>query len=131
MAHLRGAREKALGRFLAPEQVRERIEYEEGWLAGLAMREGKNPAQEFYEVAKEWGYKPKGSEQPKEENKLARLAEGQKKSASLSATKGAGTQSDDNPSLESLSELYASKDPEDHAKADRMWNRMAKAGKLG
>jgi hypothetical protein len=33
--------------------------------------------------------------------------------------------------LEGLSELYASSNPEDHARADKLWEKMARAGKLG
>lgn len=123
---LRDTREKALARFMSPDEVKQRIEYEEGLLAGRAMMQGRNPAELFYEVAKDWGYKPKGSEPV--ENKLDRLQKGQKASASLSAVKGAGAApgSDAQMSLETLSELYKT-DPE---AADRMWIKMAKAGRL-
>ena len=123
---LRTMREKALNRFMSPAEVDQRIQYEEGLLAGKAMMEGKNPAQLFYEMAKDWGYKAKGSEP--QESKLDRLKNGQKASASLSTSKGAGTPagSADAMSLEALSELYKT----DPVAADRMWDRMAKAGRL-
>jgi hypothetical protein len=124
---LRETRQRALSHFMSPQEVQQRIEYEEGLLAGKAMNDGKNPAELFYAMAKEWGYKPKGADQS--ENKLERLQTGQRASASLGNVKGSGKPaggSADTMSLEALSELYKT----DPIAADRMWDKMAKAGKL-
>ncbi len=96
-----------------------RIQYEEGYLAAAAMRQGKNPGQVFYEMAKARGYK--GKQAASEENKLDRLALGQKAAKSNSGGKAGGG---DDISLEKLAEM----DP-DSPEYDKAWSRFEKASR--
>lgn len=107
------------------------LQAEEENIIANAYSRGKNPAQIIYDLAKRRGYK--GRQPAQEENKLERLAKGQKASASLQSTKGAAGAggSPETMSLATLSELMASSDPADQAKADEMWDTMARRGLLG
>lgn len=94
-----------------------RIQYEEGWIAASAMKQGKNPAQVFYEMAKARGYK--GKQPQVEENKIDRLAAGQK-----AAKTNAGGRAVD--SEEITLEKLAAMDP-DSPEFDKAWGKYEKA----
>jgi hypothetical protein len=84
------------------------LEQEEGWLADQAMKQGKNPGESIYQMAKARGYKPgnghadsansadSSTRDPetgqfkKIEDKLGRIAEGQEKNKSLGGASGSG-----------------------------------------
>ncbi len=100
-----------------PAERSNRIQYEEGYLAAAAMKQGKNPGQVFYEMAKARGYK--GKEPAGEENTLDRLARGQR--AARNNTGGKTTGSEE-VTLEKLAEM----DP-DSAEYDAAWAKFEKA----
>lgn len=104
-------------------------------VAQQAMQLGINPAELYYTLAQQRGYKPaaangKGGE-PKVINGRGAAAieaarRGQKAARTISG--GAGSGGPDNPlSLTDLADLYA-EDPEEF---DQQWDKMARAGKLG
>lgn len=113
---------------ITPEAKAQLLQQQEELIIANAYRNGHNPAQIVYDLAKKRGFKPKAA--PVQEDKLARLQNGQKAAKSLSATKGAPNAGSDAMSLEMLSELMASPDEEDRAKADEMWTKMARRGML-
>lgn len=102
-----------------PTERTNRIQYEEGYLAAAAMRQGKNPAQVFYEMAKVRGYK--GKQPAVEENKIERLTKGQQASRSNAGGKVADG---DDISLEKLAEM----DP-DSPEYDKAWAKFEKAAR--
>lgn len=122
---LMDAREKELevAGFSDPVERSNRLQYEEGLIAGRALHNGQSPAQVFYELAKHRGYK--GAAATAEVTKLDNLVRGAKASKTL-ATASTGP-SGDEMSLERLAELMDS-DPE---AGDRLWAKMQRAGRLG
>lgn len=102
-----------------PTERTNRIQYEEGYLAAAAMRQGKNPAQVFYEMAKVRGYK--GKQPAIEENKIERLTKGQQASRSNAGGKVADG---DDISLEKLADM----DP-DSPEYDKAWAKFEKAAR--
>jgi hypothetical protein len=111
---------QALG-FADPVQRQARLQYEEGFIAANAMRQGLNPAAAMYEAAKLRGYVKKGSAVGDE--RLARIVKGQKNSASLGAVKGAG-EGDGGLSLEALASMSGEE-------FDKAWEKARKSGLLG
>ena len=80
------------------------------------IQRGLNPAEAAYELAKDWGYAPKGSktEEPKGEEKIKTLEKG------LAASKGGGGAAAEAPaSLKALADM----DPSD-ANFDKEWDRL-------
>jgi hypothetical protein len=93
-------------------------------VAQNAMQQGINPAQAYYELAKVRGYRAGTTPAPSAgtPDKAAMIEKGMKASGTISGG-GVGPSAD---TVDRLTELYA----EDPAKADQMFARMKKAGKL-
>lgn len=121
LADVRDRELEALG-FDDPTERANRLQYEEGLIVGNALRSGKDPARMLYEFAKSRGYKGAAAQQ--EEDKLARLQKGANAAKTLN---GGKAPQNDEMTLERLADLQDS-DPE---AADRLWERMRKAGRLG
>lgn len=105
-----------------PTDRANRMQYEEGVIAGRALHGGKNPAQIFYEAAKARGYK--GPAAAQEEDKLARLQKGANGAKTLN---GGKAPTSEEMSLQHLSDLQDS-DPD---AADKLWEKMRRSGRLG
>lgn len=105
---------------LSHQEVQQRLNAEEENIVRYAFQKGRNPAEAIYNVAKSLGFK-KEPAQP--ENKLARLAAGQKAASSLSGGKNAPN-GQDNLSLEYLATLHGDE-------FDKAWALMEKKGMLG
>ncbi len=105
-----------------PAERANRLQYEEGVIVGRALRTGKDPARVLYEYAKARGYKGPAPQQ--EDDKLARLQRGANAAKTLNG--GKPPQSEE-MTLERLAELQDS-DPD---AADKLWEKMRRAGKLG
>lgn len=104
-----------------PAERKAMIERDEGFFAYRALATGKNPAEQFYRLAQQRGFKAKTA-QPAENN-LDRLARGQKAAASLGATRNAPGGKPE-LTLEYLSTLQG-------ADFDKAWATMERQGKLG
>lgn len=75
----------------APEQIRQTLDQFETAIAQKALADGVNPAERAYAMAKQMGYKgaaPAAAGPSAAEQKLQRIAEGQRTSASLSDAAG-------------------------------------------
>ena len=118
---LNDVRDKELAVFIEdPNERAERLQYEEGVIAGRAMAQGKSPAQIFYDLAKHRGF---GAKLAQEENKIERLQKGQQAAKSL----GGGKAPEGEMSLDRLTKL-ADEDPEEF---DKQWRIMQRKGMLG
>jgi len=97
-------------------------------VAQQAIMLGQSPAQLYYNLAKQRGYKPAapgGQQKTPAQQQLDATRRGQKAAKSIGGGTGGGP--DNGLSIADLTELYAS-DPEAF---DREWDKMARAGKLG
>lgn len=98
-------------------------------VAQQALMLGQSPAQLYYNLAKQRGYKPAapGGQQQKTpaQQQLDATRRGQKAAKSIGGGTGGGP--DNGLSIADLTELYA----EDPEAFDREWDKMARAGKLG
>lgn len=70
-----------------PDQIQATLHQFESAIAQRALQDGVNPAERAYAMAKEMGYKPAGGPTAAEQ-KLQRITEGQRTSASLSDAAG-------------------------------------------
>lgn len=125
MQFLMDVRDKELevAGYTDPTDRSNRLQYEEGLIAGKALNEGQSPASRFYELAKHRGFKGAGASA--ETSKLDNLVKGAKASKTLATASAAPT--GDEMSLERLAELMDS-DPE---AGDKLWAKMQRAGRLG
>jgi len=99
-----------------PGERNYRIQYEEGQAIAYAMSKGRDPAEAVYNYAKAKGWKTAA-----DENKLARLQQGQQHAKSLTPSKVAG---DDELTLQKLADL-------DGDEFDQAWEKARKLGRLG
>ena len=119
--HLSAARDAELAHVFPDAQERKaKIEYEEGYIVGMAMQRGMNPGKVLHDMAKARGYAPKPPA-----DKLAILAKGQKAAKTLSGASMAPADGVDEFSQQHLSMLEDS-DPEAAAAAWAKLGRMAR-----
>jgi hypothetical protein len=106
---------------ISPQEVQQVVNAEEERIVSHAFRTGRNPAEAIYNFAKARGFKKEPPAPP--ENKLARLAAGQKAASSLSGGKNAPN-GQDNLTLEYLASLQGDE-------FDKAWALMERKGLLG
>lgn len=109
-----------------PKQRSDALQFEEGRMVGMALQQGKDPAEALYNLAKLRGYMAKdaggdgGGES--DEDKLARLQKGQAAAVSLS---GKGSTGKGAVTLEALAAMP------DGPEFDAAWEKARTAGLLG
>ena len=96
------------------------LQNETRFVANMALRQGANPAERIYQIARELGYKP-SQKQIDPTSKIQQLQKGQKASSPLS---GGGAEDESSVTLGRLAEM-------DDDEFDKHWDRLKKAGKLG
>lgn len=98
-------------------------------VARRAYEMGKNPAELIYHFAKQrgWGGKPTASAQPPTMQPIEAVRKGAQAAATLSNAGGGAPKGTDEVSHEELAQMFLD-DPE---AAERLWNKMARSGKLG
>lgn len=106
---------------ISAQEVQQILNAEEERIVAHAFKTGRNPAEAVYNFAKTRGFKKDPPAQP--ENKLARLAAGQKAASSLSGGKNAPN-GQDNLTLEHLASLSGDE-------FDKAWAIMERKGLLG
>lgn len=101
-------------------------------VAMQALQLGVSPAQFYYQLAEDAGYQPKPA-QPRAENGQFKANEaieaakrGQKAAVSISGS-NSGRKGAEDMAISDLAALFT----EDPEAADKIWDQMAKAGKLG
>jgi hypothetical protein len=100
-------------------------------VAVQALQLGMSPAQVYYDLALDRGYQPKAAQPPlkngddRGKQQLEAAKRGQKASTTVSGG-GAGRGAND-ISLTELADMFV----EDPEMADKMWDQMARAGRLG
>ncbi len=106
---------------ISDQEVQQILNSEEERIVAHAFKTGRNPAEAVYNFAKARGFKKDPPVPP--ENKLARLAAGQKAASSLSGGKNAPN-GQDNLTLEHLASLSGDE-------FDKAWAIMERKGMLG
>ena len=95
-------------------------------VAQQALMLGQSPAQLYYNLAKQRGYKPaQQKQQTQAEKQIETARRGQKAARTIGGGTGGGP--DNGLNIADLTNLYA----EDPEAFDREWDKMARAGKLG
>lgn len=105
---------------MSQQEAAQAVYGESLYYSQMALQQGRNPAEVFYSLAREYGFTGPKKPAPAAEQKLEKLAKGQEKSSRMSA----GGESAENTTLAQLAEL-------DGEEFDKEWNRLKRKGLLG